>query len=66
MTQKHPSTYVLMNADGNPWGPFDKATAAAEWATNKWPEQSEAVGDERGNLSEGWTVWTLRHPDEPR
>jgi hypothetical protein len=52
-----------MDADGNPWGPFDSARSAAEWATKKWPDQKESVGDEHGNFCEGWCVYVLRHPD---
>lgn len=58
MTQKHPSTYVLMDADDNPWGPFDSAQAAAQWAVKKWPDQKEGR-----EIGEGWIVWALRHPD---
>lgn len=63
MTKKHTSTYILMDADGNPWGPFKQVVVAAEFAALKWRDQKEAVGDDYGNLSEGWTIYALRHPD---
>jgi len=59
----HPSTYVLMDGMGNPWGPFDSALKAAEWAQTKWSGVGESIGDEHGHFSEGWTVVSLRHPE---
>lgn len=63
MTQNRPLPYLLMDADGNPWGPFDSARGATEWAAKKWPDQKESIGDEHGNFGEGWSVYALRHPD---
>lgn len=51
------ATYILRDRDRNPWGPFDSAREAAEWALNKWPDQDE------GEPGQGWKVLALRQPD---
>ena len=31
-------SWIVRDRDDNPWGPFDSAIVAAEWATKKWPD----------------------------
>jgi hypothetical protein len=56
MTEK--ATVIVLDKDGNPWGPFDGIVAAGEWAHVKWP-YAEQDPDEVA----GWNVVVLRHPD---
>lgn len=51
------ATYILIDRDGNPWGPFEEATNAVEWAQKKWPDQ------DHGPKDVGWRVLALRHPN---
>lgn len=47
--RKHLS--IIIDKDGNPWGPFDSSVAAATWANEKWPDQ-EQDEDHADNLAE--------------
>jgi hypothetical protein len=55
--------FIVFDKDGNPWGPFKSALEAAAFATKKWPDQKESIGDDYGNPGDGWTVAFLRGPD---
>jgi hypothetical protein len=51
--------YVVMDKDGNPWGPFDDPSKATLWAAREWPD--EPMHDERyPPHREGWVVVALR------
>lgn len=53
--------YVVMDKDGNLWGPFDGAISADYWATKKWPRQPHY--DERPAPREGWSIVAIRPAD---
>lgn len=52
------SQYVVFDKSGNPWGPFDDAKAAHDWAEKKWP------GMDAADTADGWVVVLLNKPDE--
>lgn len=51
MTEKLKPLWIVLDKNGNPWGPFDSTAAAGEFAVGKWG-------------ADQWTVVALRHPDE--
>jgi hypothetical protein len=54
--------YAIIDKDGNPWGPFDKAVIAGAWADKKWP--GLPVHDAREPPHrEGWIVVAIRPAD---
>jgi hypothetical protein len=53
--------YLVMDKDGNPWGPFEKSGDAAWWAHQKWPG---AMDDPRSPPDkEGWSIVAIRPAD---
>jgi hypothetical protein len=52
---------IVIDKDGNPWGPFDTPEALAAFAKRKWPDQDERP--EGAPQSEGWRAMTLRAPE---
>lgn len=48
--------HIVVDAYGNPWGPFKSAADAAEWAKRKWPEPVRGKDD--------FDVCALREPDD--
>jgi hypothetical protein len=54
--------YIVLDKDGNPRWPFEKAYEAAGWAFKKWPEQP--AHDQRGGEHrEGWSIVAIRPAD---
>jgi hypothetical protein len=49
--------HIILDPDGNPWGPFNDATKAWDWAEAKWPGRD--ITREDG----GWDLVALRWPD---
>lgn len=47
---------VVIDRDGNPWGPFSDSAVAAMWAMGKWPDQEQ---DTEG----GWDIVAVLPPD---
>lgn len=50
--------HIVIDQNGNPWGPFEMPEQAWHWAEKKWP--GDGPLDEAG----GWDVVALRSPDE--
>lgn len=59
-TETRKTQFVVLDKHGMPWGPFDDATEAAQWAKRKWPDQEQ---DER-RMGDGWDIAVLHSPDE--
>jgi hypothetical protein len=55
MTDVLKAQVIIMDEDGNAWGPFDGIVAAAEWAGKKWPHLKDS--------EDSWTVCALRKPE---
>ena len=56
--------HIIIDKHGNPWGPFDNARRAVDWAKEMWPDQKQVelgIGND-DKLGIGWDLWALRHP----
>ncbi len=51
---------IVIDRDGNPWGPFEAHLEAVEWAEKKWPGEGADAADP---ALQGWEVVALRSPD---
>jgi hypothetical protein len=53
--------FVVMDKDGNLWGPFENGTLAWNWAYELWPTQHQ---DERyPPHRKGWSIVAIRPAD---
>jgi hypothetical protein len=52
---------IVIDMDGDGWGPFESVEAAVAWAGRKWPDQQQDEQRQGG----GWYVSTLAAPDPP-
>lgn len=55
------STFIVMDNDENPWGPFDARSAAQTWAEKKWPGLEWHEDGAKGGY---WEIVALRSPEE--
>lgn len=56
-----PRSWIVLDADGKPWGPFDSAGDATAWAQAKWPEIPQQ--DEANGSGQSWDVEALWAPN---
>jgi hypothetical protein len=50
--------YVVVDKDGNPWGPFRDGQGAFEWAVGQWPEQT--IDTRHPPHRDGWSIVAIR------
>jgi hypothetical protein len=53
--------YVVMDEDGNLWGPFEGGELAFDWAEGKWPGQT--IDDRQPPHRDGWSIVAIRPTD---
>lgn len=54
--------YIVIDKDGNYWGPFQTGMEAGRWADEKWP--GGELRDDEDHGAAGWLVAALRPPSQ--